>query len=127
MIRFPARPTIALLAGGAGAIAVLLAPGVANAGPMELAAPLLNSDCSFAQVDAALHAKAPALANILDNNPEQKAELKAKFDLPVEQRRAEFQRILDENPDAAAQAQNDPRAAGLANTIAEVAAVCHTY
>ncbi|MET7772933.1 hemophore-related protein [Nocardia sp. NPDC005366] len=128
MKRFRTRTAVtALAAGGVASVAVLLSPSIAAAGPMELAAPLLNSDCSFAQVDAALHAEAPRLASVLDANPTQKAELQRKFDQPVEQRRAELQRAIDENPQAAQQAQNDPRSAELRDTIATVAAVCHNY
>lgn len=115
--------TVAGLAAGAA----LLVPGTASADPTELVAPLLNSTCSFAQVDAALHDKAPQLASILDANPDQKAELQAKFDQPVEQRRAEFQQYLAQHPDEAQRAQQDPRAAGLSRTIQEVADSCHNY
>ncbi|MCP2279967.1 hemophore-related protein [Nocardia amikacinitolerans] len=117
----------ALAAGGMATVAVLLSPAVASADPTELAGPLLNSDCTFAQVDAALHDRAPQLAAMLDANPTQKAELQRRFDQPVEQRRAEFQRLLAENPEAAREAENDPRAAGLRQTIEAVAATCHNY
>ncbi|OBA67408.1 hypothetical protein A5780_11315 [Nocardia sp. 852002-20019_SCH5090214] len=116
-----------LTAAGLATGAALLVPATASAGPTELVAPLLNSTCSFAQVDAALHDKAPQLASILDNNPDQKAELKAKFDQPVEQRRAEFQQYLAQHPDEAQRAQQDPRAASLSSTIQEVADSCHNY
>ncbi|PXX66757.1 hemophore-related protein [Nocardia tenerifensis] len=116
-----------LAAGGLATVAAFLSPALASAGPMELAGPLLNSDCSFAQVDAALHAKAPQLASMLDSNPAQKAELQRKFDQPVEQRRAELQRAIDENPQAAQDAQNDPRYGQLRDTIQAVADSCHNY
>ncbi|MFQ6397885.1 hemophore-related protein [Nocardia sp. KC 131] len=123
------RPAYAVLAaGGLATVTMFLAPTAASADPMtDLAAPLLTSDCSFAQVDAALHAKAPQLASMLDSNPSQKAELQRKFDQPVEQRRVEFQRAIDENPGAAKDAQNDPRASGLSETIRQVAESCHSY
>lgn len=122
------RTAVAAFATGAAATAALfLSPAVAAADPMSMAAPLLESTCTFAQVDAALHDKAPMLANMLDNNPAQKAELQRKFDQPVEKRRAELQAAIDANPEAAAQAQNDPRAAGMAETLRQVAAACHNY
>ncbi|WP_040773947.1 hemophore-related protein [Nocardia pneumoniae] len=128
MKRSAGRPAVAALAaGGFATIAVFLSPASASAGPMELAEPLLTSDCSFAQVDAALHAKAPQLAAMLDANPTQKAELQRKFDQPVQQRRAELQRAIDENPDAVREAQNDPRTAQLRDTIRTVAESCHNY
>ncbi|AHH15536.1 hypothetical protein NONO_c07280 [Nocardia nova SH22a] len=117
----------ALTVAGLAAGAALLVPGTASADPTGMVAPLLNSSCSFAQVDAALHDQAPQLASILDNNPDQKAELKAKFDQPVEQRRAEFQQYLAQHPEEAQQAQQDPRASGLSQTIQQVADSCHNY
>ncbi|MFI6046185.1 hemophore-related protein [Nocardia sp. NPDC051321] len=128
MKRSVGRPAVAALAaGGLATVAVLLSPAIASAGPMELAGPLLNSDCSFTQVDAALHDKAPQLAKMLDANPSQKAELQRKFDQPVEQRRAELQQAIDNNPDAVEQAQNDPRYGQLRQTIQAVADSCHNY
>ncbi|MEV6774470.1 hemophore-related protein [Nocardia sp. NPDC051030] len=115
---------------GAGAIATLavaLLPGTASAAPSDLVAPLLNSTCTFTQVDAALHAKAPALASLLDQNPAQKAELQAKFDQPLAQRQAEFDAYVRDNPDAANSATSDPRAGGIAASIQAVADSCHDY
>lgn len=111
----------------AATAAVFLGPAVASAGPSELAEPLLSSDCSFAQVEAALRVEAPELAQLLDANPSQKALLQQQFDRPVEERRAEFQRLVEENPDAAAQAESDPRADELSQVLAQVAASCHDY
>ncbi|MGK8487452.1 hemophore-related protein [Nocardia asiatica] len=128
MKRSVGRPALAALAaGGFATVTLVLSPAIANAGPMEYAEPLLTSSCSFAQVDAALHDQAPQLAAMLDANPSQKAELQRRFDQPVEQRRAELQRAIDANPDAARQAENDPRAAQLRDTIRAVAESCHNY
>jgi hemophore-related protein len=112
--------------GGLAAAAALLIPGVAAADPTDLVAPLLNSTCSFDQVDRALHAKDPQLAGMLDANPDQKAQLKQKFDEPIAQRQAEVQQYLAQHPEAN-QAQNDPRASGLQQTIQSVADSCHNY
>ncbi|CAM4470172.1 hemophore-related protein [Nocardia ninae] len=128
MKRSVGRPAVAAFAaGGLATVAMFLSPAIASADPMELAGPLLTSDCSFAQVDAALHDKAPQLAAMLDANPKQKAELQRKFDQPVEQRRAELQRAIDQNPGAVQEAQNDPRYAQLRDTIRTVADSCHNY
>ncbi|MEU1985699.1 hemophore-related protein [Nocardia sp. NPDC019395] len=116
-----------LTVGAAAAATAFLSPAVASAGPLEMAEPLLTSDCSFAQVDAALHEQAPDLAAMLDNNPDMKAQLQSKFDQPVEQRRAELQAYLDQNPQAAQQAQNDPQAQQLQATLQGVADSCHSY
>ena len=116
-----------LTLGAAAAVTAFLSPAVASAAPTDFAEPLLTSDCSFAQVDAALHDQAPELASMLDNNPDLKAQLQTKFDQPVEQRRAELQATINENPGAAQDAENDPRSASLAETIRTVAETCHSY
>ncbi|WP_280335127.1 hemophore-related protein [Nocardia wallacei] len=127
---FSLRPRFtgaALTVGGVATAAALLIPGTASADPTELVAPLLDSDCSFAQVDAALHDKNPQLAAMLDANPEQKSMLQQKFDQPVEQRRAELQQYAQQHPDQVQQAENDPRANAVRQTIQAVADSCHNY
>ncbi|MFD7846479.1 hemophore-related protein [Nocardia sp. NPDC059764] len=114
-------------AGAVAAVALAFAPATASASPADLVAPLLNSTCSFAQVDAALHDKSPMLAQYLDQNPGYKAELKAKFDLSPAERQAELDQYLRDNPDAADQAASDPRAGGIAAAIQQVADSCHNY
>ncbi|MBF6179438.1 hemophore-related protein [Nocardia otitidiscaviarum] len=125
------RPRRTIAAAGAfgalTAVSVWLFPATAAAAPADMVAPLLTSTCTFDQVDAALHDKAPALAQFLDQNPDTKAELRAKFDQPIEQRQAEFDAYLRANPEAAAQAENDPRAGGIAAAIQAVAESCHNY
>ncbi|MFI6870358.1 hemophore-related protein [Nocardia sp. NPDC050406] len=128
-LRTRPRKTVAA-AGALGALAavsVWLYPASASAAPVDMVAPLLNSTCTFDQVDAALHDKAPALAQFLDQNPDTKAELRAKFDQPIEQRQAEVDAYLREHPEAADQAANDPRAGGIAAAIQAVADSCHNY
>ncbi|UGT59827.1 hemophore-related protein [Nocardia asteroides] len=129
MTSFRSRPIVATLAAsGIAAFGVLFSSGVASAAPLDqLAEPLLRSDCSFAQVDAALHDQAPELAALIDSYPSQKAELAERFDVPVEQRRAELQRAIQENPEAAQQAQNDPRTQQLAGVLQRVADTCKQY
>jgi hemophore-related protein len=113
-------------AGGLTVAVALLIPGVAAADPTDLMAPLLNSTCSFDQVDRALHAKNPQLAQMLDANPNQKGMLKQQFDKPPAQRRAEVQQYLAQHPEAK-NAQNDPRAGAMEQTIQAVADTCHSY
>ncbi|WP_067704657.1 hemophore-related protein [Nocardia jejuensis] len=121
------RIAAAFGAGALATLAVTLAPSTASAAPTDLVAPLLTSTCSFSQVDAAMHDKAPSLAQFLDQNPSQKAELQAKFDQPIAQRQAEFDAYVRDNPDAASQADSDPRAGGIAASIQLVADSCHDY
>ncbi|MFC8527798.1 hemophore-related protein [Nocardia sp. NPDC057227] len=129
MTSFRSRPIVATLAAsGIAAVGILFSSGAASAAPLDqLAEPLLRSDCSFAQVDAALHDQAPELAALIDSYPTQKAELAERFDVPVEQRRAELQRAIQENPEAAQQAQNDPRTQQLAGVLQRVADTCKQY
>ncbi|MGW1742956.1 hemophore-related protein [Nocardia sp. NPDC001965] len=117
--------TLAL--GAAAAVTAFLSPAVASAAPTDFAEPLITSDCSFAQVDAALHDQAPEMAAMLDNNPDMKAQLQSKFDQPVEQRRAELQQYIEQNPEQAQQAENDPRSQQLRATLQGVADTCHNY
>ncbi|WP_067673333.1 hemophore-related protein [Nocardia miyunensis] len=121
------RTGTVLAIGGLATAAALLSPGIAAAAPMDMVGPLLNTTCSFDQVDRALHAKNPQLASILDSNPSQKAQLKAKFDEPVQQRRAEAQQYLAQHPETQQQIQNDPRSSSLQRTIQAVADSCHNY
>lgn len=121
------RTAAALGAGALATLALALVPATASASPADLLSPLLDTTCSFAQVDAALHDKAPAIASYLDQNPDTKAQIKAKFDESPEQRKADVQAYIDANPDAANKAQSDPRAGGLAATVQQVADSCHNY
>ncbi|WP_067819738.1 hemophore-related protein [Nocardia inohanensis] len=114
-------------AGALATVALALAPATASASPADMVAPLLNTTCTWSQVDAALHAKAPALASILDQNPDTKAELKAKFEQSPEARQAELDAYLAANPDAASQAANNPNASGITAAIQQVADSCHNY
>ncbi|WP_024800688.1 hemophore-related protein [Nocardia sp. BMG51109] len=117
-----------LTVGGLATTAALLLPGTAAAAdPTEMLAPLLNSDCTFDQIDAALHAENPNVASALDSNPQQKQMLQQQFDQPVEQRRAAVQQYLNEHPEATQQAENDPRAEAARQTIQNVANSCHNY
>lgn len=121
------RVGVVLGAGALTALALTLVPATASASPEDLIAPLLNSTCTFSQVDAALHDKSPALASMLDQNPDTKAQLKAEFEQSPAQRQAQLDQYLADHPDAANQAQNDPRAGGVAAAIQQVADSCHNY
>ena len=70
-----ARLHLGIAAAGALAAAVLV-PGIASADPADSdSARLVNSTCSFAQIDAAMHDVTPQLAARLDQAPERKAQL----------------------------------------------------
>ncbi|MFI5780282.1 hemophore-related protein [Nocardia sp. NPDC051570] len=115
-----------LAAGALTALSVLL-PGTASADPIDQLAPLLNSTCSFAQVDAALHDQDPQLAAALDNNQAVKGQIRQMFDQPIDQRRAQAQQYLAQHPDQVQQAENDPRAAQAQALVQKLADTCANY
>jgi hemophore-related protein len=124
----PLRTTLlAALAGGA----FLLTPAAsANADPADLFDPLLNSTCSFSQIDNTLHAKYPDIAARLDGMPEQKTEVQSLFELPIEQRHGAVNGYLAQNPglrDRAEQLVNSPAGAQASPIINDVANSCHSY
>ncbi|MEV6430282.1 hemophore-related protein [Nocardia sp. NPDC051463] len=119
-----------------GASAALLVPGIAAAAPGGPGHLLAETTCSFAQVDAALHAAAPELAARLDANPERKAKLEQLLDLPPEQRRAAIQQRLDdpavkerieEHRGKIEERRNDPRFTEMRDKMQTVADTCHNY
>ncbi|MFE7798909.1 hemophore-related protein [Nocardia sp. NPDC057440] len=122
-----------------GASAALLVPGIAAAAPGGPGGPghlLAETTCSFAQVDAALHAAAPELAARLDANPERKAKLEQLLNLPPEQRKAAIQQRLDdpkvkerieEHRGKIEERRNDPRFTEMRDKMQTVADTCHNY
>jgi hemophore-related protein len=127
------------MAGGvlaAGVSAALLAPGIAAAEPRGPGHVLADTTCSFAQVDAALHATAPKLAARLDAKPERMAKLEQLLNLPPEQRKVAIQQRLDdpkvkqridEHKAKIEERRNDPRFAQLRDKMQTVADTCHNY
>ncbi|CAG7589219.1 hemophore-related protein [Rhodococcus opacus] len=79
-----------------GAIsAALVIPGIASADPADSdSSRLVNSTCSFAQIDAAMHDVTPQLAARLDQAPERKAQLADFFSKSPADRQA----VLDAHP-----------------------------
>ena len=123
----PPRITLTRTALTVGALtalaAALLAPGVAAADPDADAGPLLDTTCSFAQIDAAVHDVAPEFAGRLDADPDRKARLQAFFDRTPDERRAIVDRFLQNHPNIA----DDPRSDEFAAKAREVADTCHNY
>ncbi|WP_245564218.1 hemophore-related protein [Nocardia testacea] len=58
---------------------------------------MIETTCSFAQADAAVHAQFPETAARLDANPERKAELEERHESPEAQRRIQTMRTIAEN------------------------------
>ncbi|MGN2641260.1 hemophore-related protein [Nocardia takedensis] len=121
-----ARVALAL---GAIAAAALLAPGTAAAQPGPHGK-LIETDCTFAQIDAALHATAPDFAARLDAHPGRKAKFAEFFALPVEQRRARVEQRFAEHPDARQkfeERRGEGKAKILRETLDTLADTCHNY
>lgn len=89
-----ARLHLGIAAAGTLAAAALV-PGIASADPTDSdSARLVNSTCSFAQIDAAMHDVTPRLAARLDQAPERKAQLADFFSKSPADRQA----VLDAHP-----------------------------
>lgn len=119
----------ALLTAGLAAATTLLVPAVAAASPAS-SLPLVQSTCSFAQIDAALHATSPALGYLIDTYPQVKQELTILFEQPVAQRQQYVDGYLAADPQLAGTADQlltGPRAEAVHRTLAVVADTCHSY
>ncbi|PXX61544.1 hemophore-related protein [Nocardia tenerifensis] len=120
------RAAVAL--GGLTAAGALLLPATASAQPG--CGELLESTCTFAQVDAALHAQFPDIAARLDAHPERKAKLQEFLNLPVDQRKQRVQQFLDTHPDAKARLdkhRDSPKAQERLQKLHTIADTCHNY
>ncbi|MBF6224328.1 hemophore-related protein [Nocardia abscessus] len=125
MTRF-VRVTVAL--GGLAAVGALLVPATASAQPGPGA--LLETTCSFAQIDAAVHAQFPELAAKLDAHPERKAKLGEFLGLPVDQRKQRAKEFLDKHPEAKGrfeERRDSPQAQEHREKMRVLADTCHNY
>lgn len=119
------RTTVVLT--GLAAAGMLLIPATASAQP---GAGLIETTCSFAQIDAAVHAQFPETAARLDANPDRKAKLQEFLDLPVDQRKQRAKEFLDTHPDAKAELEerhDSPEAQQRIQNMRTIAETCHNY
>lgn len=101
---------------------------VASAGPGDN--PLIETTCSYDQLNAALEVEAPDLASELAQRPAAQAKLQAVIALPVDQRRQRLQDVLDRNPqwrDMIEQKRNTPEGQEKVVMLGRIAATCHGY
>ncbi|WP_051021135.1 hemophore-related protein [Nocardia araoensis] len=120
------RASLAL--GGLLAAGALLVPATASAQPQP--GGLLETTCSFAQIDAAVHAQFPDVAARLDAHPERKAKLQEFLGLPVEQRKQRAKEFLDRHPEAKVEFEehrNSPQAQQHREKMRVIADTCHNY
>ncbi len=122
------HPAVRVLAGLAAVtgMAFALAPVAAS----EPAGKLIETTCSYAQVDAALQAEAPQLADRLQQRPEAQSKVQELLALPVPERRDRVQGFLDRNPDVRAAVETRKSTPEGQDTVAKlnrVADTCHNY
>lgn len=126
-----ARYTIATLAiGGFAAGDGLFGSGTASADMIDDIAPLLSSSCSFAQIDAALHAVAPPAAARLDAAPFQKVVLQLAFSEPADKRAAVFGQLATQYQRLGVMAGvpgNSTYKSEAGAELRKVADSCHNY
>lgn len=106
----------------------LAATGVASAQPLN--GPLIETTCSYAQLEAALQVEAPQASARLAQRPDAQAKLRELVALPVDQRRQRVQQFLDRNPDVRAridEKRNTPEGQQKVQMLTRVADTCHDY
>ena len=106
------------------AIAFSPAAGPASADPISAA--IATTNCSYAQVTAALNAQAPDLANQLNSRPQMQARLQQFLAMPVDQRQQVIAQQQSANPQMA---QAIARAIGPQGQqeMIQVATTCQNY
>lgn len=131
MMKYGRYALAALAIGGVTAGTALVGMGSAAA-DSPLDGPLLNSTCSFAQVDRALHATHPDLAAKLDAHPDRKTKMQQLFDQPAAQRKAAIEQLSAQHPDKVNQmkqraAQHPDKVNQAKNVMNQLAQTCHQY
>lgn len=104
------------------------AAGTASA--QSLDGPLIETTCSYAQLQAALQVEAPQASARLAERPGAQAKLQELVALPVDQRKQRVQRFLERNPDVATmieQRRNTPEGQEKLQLAARVAETCQRY
>ena len=92
--------------------------------------PLIETTCSYAQLEAAVAVEAPEASDRLADNPDARAKVQALLGLPIDQRRQRVQSFLDRNPDVAAmieQKRNTPEGQDKLLKMQRIANTCHDY
>ncbi|AQA05065.1 hypothetical protein BVC93_24660 [Mycobacterium sp. MS1601] len=123
------RPSrIAMTSLVALAAAATVATPTAQALPLD--GPLIQTTCSYAQIEAALRVEAPQAADRLAGNTNAQNRIQELLSLPVDQRQARIQGFLDRNPDMARIAEErraTPAGQQMMARMARVAETCPSY
>lgn len=128
MVEHARRSVPVILAVAAQLITVVLTANVASADPLDNQ--LIETTCSYDQLDAALRTEAPDLASELAQHPAAQSKLRDFLALPVDQRRQQVQGALDRNPQwrsTIEQKANTPDGQQKAAMLARLADTCHDY
>ena len=113
-------------AGLAAAVSLTLA-GTASGQP---AGPLIETTCSYAQLEAALQVEAPEASARLAEHLDAQARVQELLSLPIDQRRERVRSFLDRNPDVAnkiQQKRSTPEGQDKLQKMQRVADSCHNY
>lgn len=124
--------TSSLVAGVAVTFAVLM---TAMSSSPEASAepgggPLIETTCSYAQLEAALQVEAPEASARLAERPDAQAKLQEVVALPIDQRKQRLQQFLDRNPDVRAkldEKRGTPEGQEKIQMLARIADTCHNY
>jgi hemophore-related protein len=123
-----AHPSLIRFVTFGGVIAALSFSPVASAEPGD--GPLIETTCSYAQLEAALQVEAPEASARLAERPDAQAKLQEVVALPVDQRRVRLQQLLDRNPDVRAKIEekrSTPEGQEKIQMLARIADTCHNY
>lgn len=115
-----------------GGFAIATALGLVTAGPASAqpAGPLIETTCSYAQIEAALQVEAPEASGRLAERPNAQAKIQELLALPIDQRRQRVKSFMDRNPDVAsmiAQKRNTPEGQDKLIKMQRIADTCHNY
>lgn len=121
-------PVYTALAAPLAAAAVVLVP--MTAATAEPAGPLIETTCSYEQLDAALRVEAPQVADRLAQNPTAQQRVRDFLALPVDQRRDRVQNVLARNPDwqqKIDEKRGTPEGQQKIDTMNRIATTCPGY
>ncbi len=109
-------------------VAPFAAVGIAAAAPID--GPLINTTCSYAQLESALRAEDPTLAQLLAERPGAQAKLRQFVGMSVDERKQRVQDVLARNPDWQAKfdaKRSTPEGQDKQARAFRIAATCQNY
>ncbi|AFT98595.1 hemophore-related protein [Nocardia brasiliensis] len=111
---------------GIAAGASLFGTGIAAADMIDDLAPLLSSECSFKQIDAAIHQDAPEMAAKLDASPVQKMALEAAYNMPTDVRVKTFQEFTAQKK-SGVETPLDAMSPDLGDKMTKISTSCKSF